>query len=121
MKLTALAALAIIPAMATPALAGPYVETKHEFKGTDEDFKGQVHQVRGGYDWKVGDLKPYVEAGPGVKWNDGANTGEDFIAFEVGSSVKITDQLSGYGKFENLFQNDDTTDWKVELGTKFRF
>ena len=56
-----------------------------------------------------------------MKWNDGANTGEDFIALEVGSSVKITDQLSGYGKFENIFQNDDTRDWKVELGTKFRF
>ena len=53
MKLTALAALAIIPAMATPALAGPYVETKHEFKGTDEDFEAQVHQIRGGYDWEV--------------------------------------------------------------------
>ena len=121
MKLTALAALAIIPALATPAFAGPYVETKHEFKGTDDDFKGQVHQLRGGYDTKVGALKPYIEAGPGVKWNDGANTGEEFIAFEVGSSVALTDSLSAYGKYENLFQSDDTRDWKVEMGTKLRF
>ncbi len=120
MKTIALAALAPI-VLATPALAGPYVETKHEFKGTDEDFGKQVHQIRGGYDWKVGDAKPYIEAGPGVSIKDGSNTTEDFIALEVGSSIKVTDQLSAYGKFENIFQNDDTRDWKVELGTKFRF
>ena len=37
MKAIALAALAL-PMMAAPALAGPYVETKSEFKGTDEDL-----------------------------------------------------------------------------------
>ena len=42
MKAIALAALALIPALATPALAGPYVETKHEFKGTDEDYKKEA-------------------------------------------------------------------------------
>ena len=43
MKNIALAALAL-SALATPAFAGPYVESKHEFKGTDEDFSKQVHQ-----------------------------------------------------------------------------
>ena len=36
MKAIALAALAL-PMVAAPALAGPYVESKHEFKGTDDD------------------------------------------------------------------------------------
>ena len=31
-------------AISAPAMAGPYVESKHEFKGTDEDFSKQVHQ-----------------------------------------------------------------------------
>ena len=53
MKLQTYAAF-VITAFATPAFAGPYVETKSEFKGVDEDFKGQVHQGRVGYDWKEG-------------------------------------------------------------------
>ena len=57
MKAIALAATALIPALATPALAGPYVETKHEFKGTDEDFSKAVHQGRIGYEWKSGQLR----------------------------------------------------------------
>ena len=120
MKLQALAALAFVPALATPALAGPYVETKSEFKGVDEDFKGQVHQARVGYDWKEGNLTPYIEGGGGVVAPDGGDQ-ETFTALEVGTKVKLTDSFSAYGKWENIFQDDSTRDWKVELGTKYKF
>ena len=117
----ALAALAL-SALATPAIAGPYVETKHEFTGTDEDFNAQTHQFRVGHDWRVGDFKPYVEGGLGTKMPDQSDENYDFFVYEVGSSVRITDQLSGYGKIETKYQfEDETSDWKVELGTKFRF
>ena len=119
MKTIALAALAL-SALATPAFAGPYVESKHEFKGTDEDFSKQVHQGRVGYEWKLGKAKPYVEGGIGRSVPD-AGEGETFYALEVGSKLKITDSLSAYAKYENLFQEDDTRDWKVELGTKYKF
>ncbi|QJT70220.1 hypothetical protein SynMITS9220M01_214 [Synechococcus phage SynMITS9220M01] len=122
MKAIALAALALVPALATPALAGPYVESKHEFKGTDEDYKKTVHQGRIGYETKVGALKPYIEGGLGVSYPDGKNDSETFKVLEVGSKVKITDSFSAYGKWENIFQDsDDTRDWKVELGTKYKF
>ena len=119
MKAIALAALAL-SALATPALAGPYVESKHEFKGTDEDFSKQVHQGRVGYEWKYERFTPYVEGGIGRAVPD-AGEGETFYALEVGSKVKLTDSLSAYAKYENLFQEDDTRDWKVELGTKYKF
>ena len=118
MKAIALAALAL-SALATPALAGPYVESKHEFKGTDEDFSKQVHQGRVGYEWKLGSAKPYIEGGFGVATPDGGEN-ETFTAIEVGSKIKLTDSLSAYAKYENLFQEDDTRDWKVELGTKYK-
>ena len=122
MKAIALAALALVPALATPALAGPYVESKHEFKGTAEDYKKTVHQGRIGYETKVGALKPYIEGGLGVSYPDGKNDSETFKVLEVGSKVKITDSFSAYGKWENIFQDsDDTRDWKVELGTKYKF
>jgi len=119
MKALALAALAA-SALATPAFAGPYVESKHEFKGTDEDYSKAVHQGRIGYETKLGTLKPYIEGGAGVSYpEDGDST--NFTVLEVGTKVKITDSLSAYGKWENLFQDDDTRDWKVELGTKYKF
>ena len=60
-------ALAAIPFMAAPALAGPYVSTKSELKFSDANYKEAVNQARLGYDWKVGALKPYVELGGGAK------------------------------------------------------
>ena len=119
MKSIALAALAL-SALATPAFAGPYVESKHEFKGTDEEYSKSVHQGRVGYEFKAGALKPYIEGGLGVSTPDGGES-ETFTALEVGTKVKITDKFGAYGKFENIFQEDDTRDWKVELGTKYKF
>ena len=119
MKAIALAALAA-SALATPALAGPYVESKHEFKGTDEDFSKAVHQGRVGYEWKTGRFAPYVEGGVGVTAPD-AGDQETFTALEVGSKIKLTDNFSAYGKWENIFQEDSTRDWKVEVGTKYKF
>ena len=120
MKAIALAALAL-SALATPALAGPYVESKHEFKGTDEDYSKAVHQGRVGYETKIGALTPYIEGGFGVSYPDGGDQ-ETFKALEVGAKVKVTKQFSAYGKWENIFQDsDDTRDWKVEVGTKYKF
>ena len=119
MKLQALAALAFVPALATPALAGPYVETKSEFKGVDEDFKGQVHQGRVGYDWKEGNWAPYIEGGAGINTPD-AGDPESFTVVELGTKVKLTDDLSAYIKGEQFFF-DDESKWKVEIGTKYRF
>ena len=108
-------------AVSAPAMAGPYVESKHEFKGTDEDYSKAVHQARVGYETKLGRFTPYVEGGFGVTYpEEGEET--TFTALEVGSKLKITDSFSAYGKYENIFQNeDDTRDWKVELGTKYKF
>ena len=119
MKAIALAALAA-SALATPALAGPYVESKHEFKGTDNDYSKTVHQGRVGYEWKVGSMKPYIEGGAGVSYPDGGES-NTFTALEIGTKLKVIDQFSAYGKFENIFQDDDTRDWKVEMGTKYKF
>ncbi len=105
-------------AVSAPAMAGPYVESKHEFKGTDEDYSKAVHQGRVGYETKLGRLTPYVEAGLGVSYPDGGG-GDTFKVLEVGTNVKVTDSFSAYGTRENVFQDsDDTRNWKVELSTK---
>ena len=116
----ALASIVATPILAGSALAGPYLETKSEAKGTDEDYSGQTHQVRVGYDWRVESVTPYIEVGAGTGAKDGGEW-EEFTVLEIGTSVKITDDLKTYIKMENKFQNDSTRDWKVEFGTKYRF
>jgi len=69
MKAFAVALLGL--AISAPAIAGPYVESKSEFKGTDEEFGKQVHQGRVGYEWKTGNFAPYIEGGAGVSVPDG--------------------------------------------------
>ena len=118
MKAIALAALAF-PMIAAPALAGPYVMTKSEFKGSDSEYKEMVNQARLGYETKVGKLTPYIEVGGGGKTPEGKDT-TGFVAAEVGTGVKITDKLSAKAKFEAL-SFDTKTDWKVEIGTKYKF
>ena len=112
-------ALAALPIMAAPALAGPYVMTKSEFKFSDENYKEAVNQARLGYDWKVGALKPYVELGGGAKTPDGGDS-KGFTAAEIGTAIKITEKLSAKAKAEAISLSSKT-DWKVEVGTKYRF
>ena len=118
MKAFAVALLGL--AITAPAMAGPYVESKHEFKGTDDDYSKTVHQARIGYETKVGALSPYIEGGVGTVYPDGSSDSDTFTALEVGSKLKITDKFSGYGKFETIMYSEKD-DWKVELGTKYKF
>lgn len=112
-------ALAALPFMAAPALAGPYVSTKSEFKFSDENYKETVNQARLGYDWKVGNAKPYVELGGGAKTPD-AGSSKGFVAAEVGTGLKLSEKLSAKAKAE-FISLSTKTDWKVEIGTKYRF
>ena len=118
----ALSALAVLGAASVaPAMAGPYLTTKVGAKGEGSDFDKSYIETRVGYETKVGRFTPYVEGGFGVAYPEGGDS-ETFKALEVGSKVKITKQFSAYGKYENIFQDsDDTRDWKVEFGTKYKF
>ena len=112
-------ALAAVPFMAAPALAGPYVMTKSELKFSDANYKEAVNQARLGYDWKVGNAKPYIELGAGAKTPDGGAS-KGFTAAEIGSALKLTEKLSAKAKAE-FINLSDKTDWKVEIGTKYKF
>ena len=119
MKSIALATLTL-STLVTPAFAGPYIETKHSFNGSDEDYQRSVNSARIGYDTKIGILVPYIEAGAGIMAPDNFES-MNFTVLEVGGKIKLKRNLSIHGKYENLFLDDDTTKWKVELGTQYRF
>ena len=116
---SAFAVLATAPLFAGAAMAGPYVMTKSEFKFVDEDYSKMVNQARVGYETKTGNFAPYVEVGGGALTPEGGDT-EGLLSAEVGTGIKITNNLSAKAKVEAV-HIDDVTDWKVEIGTKYKF
>ena len=105
---------------ASPVFAGPYVKTGHKFTGVDHDFGASQHQVRLGYETKVGVLVPYIEGGYGVVVPDGGET-ISVKALELGTYIKMTDQLSAQAKVENIFKDSGSNSWNVEVKTKYSF
>jgi ribosomal protein L7/L12 len=119
---TALAALAVLgSALAAPAFAGPYVSGKAAAKGTNEDYKKVETELKVGYDTKIGALKPYIEVGPGWELKDGAKEATFSKLVEVGSKIKITDDLGAKVKAEYAFDNNNDVDWKYEVSASYSF
>ena len=104
---------------AQPALAGPYTKTKSEFFGQGDTYHKSVSQARVGYEKQVGDWKPYVEVGGGIVTPDSEDTLYLF-AVQAGTTVDITDKLSGYVFVENMHY-DEKNHWKGQVGTKYTF
>ena len=119
MKKQALAALAMT-ALATPAMAGPYVGGKAVIKGTDSVFDKSALEARVGYETKVGNLKPYIEVGPNWETKDGEDT-EISTALEVGSKIKLTDNLGAKVKAEYVLTEASEVDWKYEASVSYSF
>ena len=111
-------------AVSAPAMAGPYVSTKSEFKGDEEGYSKTVHQAKIGYGTKLDNgIKPYVEVGAGLSAADGVEVfdGDSFTVAVVGASIPITESFSAKAKFEHMWGEDDARDWKFEVGTKYKF
>ena len=112
----ALSALAVLGAASVaPAMAGPYVTTKVGIKGEDSEMDKNYVETRIGYETKVGNLKPYIEVGP--SWET-KNEGDTTTAkqLEVGSKIKLTDNIGAKVKAEFTNPNESGSDmeWKYE-------
>ena len=120
MKKIALAALAF-SALATPAFAGPYVKGSVEFTGNNGAYQNRELQARVGYDRTFGKLTPYVELGGGSNTPDGGDGKRAFVA-EVGTSFQATEKLAFNAYYEQKNHKDvDDPEWKVNVGTIYRF
>ena len=93
-------ALAVLPMLAAPAMAAPYVESKTTAAGviTDGgDFTGAQTELRVGYEQKTGGVTVFGEIGPGYEWNNGG-TNEGVAVGEVGVNFPIAGSLTGKAK-----------------------
>tara|TARA_R100000458_G_C8179399_1_gene176990 strand:+ start:425 stop:781 length:357 start_codon:yes stop_codon:yes gene_type:complete len=116
----ALSFLALV-ALASPAYAGPYVTGSAEFTGSEGEYKNREVLGRVGFDGQVGKLTPYIEVGGGVN-NPESGDGQKLIIVEVGTGVQVTEKLEVSGLYEHKkYEDANDPEWKVALGTKYRF
>tara|TARA_B100001778_G_scaffold60866_1_gene47401 strand:+ start:53 stop:424 length:372 start_codon:yes stop_codon:yes gene_type:complete len=121
-KALALSTLAVLGAVSVaPALAGPYVTTKVGVKGEDSEMDKNYIETRIGYETKMGNLKPYVELGPAWETKNDEDTAT-FKQVEVGSKIKLTDNLGAKVKAEwTMPDADDIVEWKYEGSLTYEF
>jgi opacity protein-like surface antigen len=122
-KALALSALAVLGAASVaPAMAGPYVTTKVGIKGEDSEMDKNYIETRIGYETKVGNLKPYIELGPAWETGNDEDT-ETFKQVEVGSKIKLTDNLGAKVKaeFTSPDAGDGVVEWKYEGTLTYEF
>ena len=119
MKTIALAALTV-SALATPAMAGVYVNAESKAKYTGSDYKSTRTDLHIGYEGKAGQLGYYIQGGPALQAADGVDGTTDFSG-KGGVKIAATEKLDVYG--EVSFVTDETTDsaYGTKIGAKFKF
>ena len=119
----ALSALAVLGAASVaPAMAGPYLTTKVGAKGEGSDFDKSYIETRVGYETKYGNLKPYIEVGPAWETKDGEDA-ETMGQLEIGTKIKLTDNISSKVKaeFTQLNESGSDMEWKYEGTLTYEF
>ena len=122
-KALALSALAVLGAASVaPAMAGPYLTTKVGAKGEGSDFDKSYIETRVGYETKYGNLKPYIEIGPAWEMKDGEDS-ETMGQLEIGTKIKLTDNISSKVKaeFTSLNESESDMEWKYEATLTYEF
>ena len=113
--------LAILPAaaiLATPAVAGPYVNIENNAGFTGSNFNGHVTDFHLGYESSNDVGSYYVQAGPSIFAPDGGEE-ETKLTGKIGGSVQATERISVYGEVAATF--DDVNDYGTKFGVKYNF
>ena len=109
--------------LATPAIAGPYVNVESNASYTGSDYKSRTTDFHVGYEGSEGALNYYVQGGPALV-NSDAVDGDTQLSGKVGASVDATEKLALYGELSLLTADSDTSDdsaWGTKLGAKYKF
>jgi hypothetical protein len=117
-----LIALAALPFIAAPAMAGPYVNVEANAGLTGSDYVGTVTEAHVGYEGPLSDtVTGYIQLGPALATPNGGGADVE-LSGKVGVNIAATDKLSVYGEYwlltggevENLTSN-------IKAGVKYSF
>jgi len=102
-------------ALGAPAIAGPYVNIEANSGFSGSDYSGTTidnHVGFEGSNW-------YVQAGPSLVLNDGAD-GEVELSGKVGGSVPLSENLGIYGEL-SFITGDENNGYGTKAGVKYSF
>ena len=116
------AAAAALSMSAGAAVAGPYVNVEANSGFTGSDYSGTTTDAHIGYAGEAGeDVSWYVQGGPSIVANDGADT-ETVFSGKAGASVAATERLALYGEVSFATGVDDAdTGYGTKVGATFSF
>ena len=116
-------ALAALPFMAAPALAGPYVESKTTAAASDGTYKAAQTELRIGYEDQVAKgVTLFGEIGPGYEWNTGTTKNESVAVGEVGVKAKVSKNVGINAKVTGEYGNlSKVFDMGGELKVRYSF
>ena len=119
MKTIALAALTV-SALATPAMAGVYINAESNASYTGNDYTSRTTDLHIGYEGEVGQLGYYVQGGPALTGADGASGTTDFSG-KVGASVAASEKFDVYGEVSFATVEDTDNTYGTKIGAKYKF
>ena len=119
MKKTLLIAAALLTA-ATPAMAGPYVNTEINSGWNGSDYGGSQTDLHIGYEGNVDRLGYYLQAGPAIVSPDGGDANTEFSG-KAGGSFQATEAVSVYGEISFLTTDADENNYGTKAGLKWAF
>ena len=123
-SIIALATLSTLSA--TPAMAGPYVNTEINSGWNGSDYGGSVTDLHVGYEGAISEKADfYVQGGPSFVAVDGTDGSESEFSGKAGISIAATDSVGVYGELSGITgedsSNEDIVNWGAKAGVKFTF
>jgi hypothetical protein len=98
-------------ALASPAIAGPYLNPEFNGGSYGDDYLGGVLNLDIGYAGGSGAYSFYVQGGPALVMPDGAENEIEF-AGKVGGAIQVSENASFYGELSGI------TGEEISFGTK---
>ena len=117
-SLIALASLSAL--FATPAMAGPYVNTEINSGWNGSDYGSSQTDLHVGYEGSAQQLGYYLQAGPAIVSVDGEDANTE-LSGKAGASFQATDALSVYGEISFVTTDADENNYGTKAGLKWAF
>ncbi len=117
-SIIALGTLATV--VATPAIAGPYINTEINSGFAGTDYSGSATDLHVGYEGNAGAVNYYIQGGPQLQSSDGEDNTTEFSG-KVGGSVAASESVSIYGELAFATTDTDDNNYGTKAGVKWSF
>ena len=112
-------AVATAAALASPVVAGPYVNIENNGGYNGGEFLGSTTDFHVGFEGSSGVYSYYVQGGPAyTKLQD--VDGETELSGKIGGNVQATDNFGVYAEL-SFITSDDDPNYGTKLGAKWNF